>query len=72
MKPITLIPRRQVLAMWPMAVGLWIYTASRIWIRLPGTTLAEAINMALPLIVASVAVLALMLYLEIKTRRHSP
>lgn len=63
------IPRRQVLALWPPAVGFFGYTASRIFIRYPGTSFAEAINLALPLIVASVAVLALMLYLEIKTRK---
>jgi hypothetical protein len=67
-KSITLIPRWQVLALWPPAVGLCIYTASRIWIRYPGTPLSEAFNVALPLVVASIAVLALMLYLEIKTR----
>jgi hypothetical protein len=68
MKSITLPSRRQVLGLWPPAVGFWIYTASRIWIRVPGTSLSEAVNVALPLVVASVAALALMIYLEIKTR----
>jgi hypothetical protein len=69
MKQITLTPRRQVLALWPMAAGLFIYTASRIFIRYPGTPISEAISVALPLILVSVVVLGLILYLEIKSRK---
>lgn len=66
---ITLPSRRQVLILWPMVVGFCIYAASKIFIRYPGVSLAEAVDVALPLVIAAIAVLGLMLYLEIKSRR---
>lgn len=61
--------RRQMLALRPITAALCIYTASRVFIRTPEVSLSEATSIAAPLIAASIAAIALLLVLEIRSRK---